>query len=687
MHSFSIYHRIAVPVTILFILLFCGEMAAQQLSLRFFDSVTGYSITPEDILLRDQDGRLFSATPVPSDKNHLLTLPHPGRYTVSTIADGYYPIEATFSLAHHKILQVAFQLDPVTPVTEARAAYLQDHRRADAMFISGFVSDANSGLPLSGARISLPATGQFTFSDERGYFSFYGEPVTPFMTILCEKAGFRSRQYQEITVWMGGDAFFRIRLPPGSGTEIITKGHLSPGETLGDEDCPTCGDAQSTTPGKAAAPVEEATPTPALLRHTIRVGRNCTGTSCTTVEVYTLQTYCRFVLPAEWIPCWGDLSNGMHSLKAGAVAVRTYGSWFVHHPLSPNYDICDNTYCQFFGDTQYSNTNAAVDQTARFVLVDANDAIVRSEYSAENNNSGCGDGWSGTGTSWPCIYDPVCLGQPNNGHGRGMCQWGSIRWANGTVVMPPGYCTEGTPHSFGVKTWDEILTHYYPDYTLVQGATAYILSAAPVPSTVSPGQTFQINYTITAAPAMPIMLGASVAPAGTGNWIDDPANDVKVNVNEGTGVVSRSFHLPGSAAPGLYDLLVALWYDVDNNNQINAGDFNFHSSKFPGALSVTPTGIHISQQQEIPTHFELAQNYPNPFNPSTIIEFSLPRRARVHLKIFDAAGREVSTLVNGELPAGRYQIPWNAVGQPSGIYFYHLQANDFLFTRKMLLVR
>ena len=72
--------------------------------------------------------------------------------------------------------------------------------------------------------------------------------------------------------------------------------------------------------------------------------------------------------------------------------------------------------------------------------------------------------------------------------------------------------------------------------------------------------------------------------------------------------------------------------------------------------------------------FSLSQNYPNPFNPATAIPFSLPSRSFVSLKIFDMAGREVSTLVAEELDAGNYIRHWNAAAMTSGIYFYHLSA-------------
>ena len=676
------------------LLIFPHSLRAQQVTLRFFDSVTGYALSPERVAFYDQDGNVLTpdVADFQDDFSQPYVLPLPGNYTIVVTANGYYQSEAAFVIAKDAPLQIGFHLDPLTPATESTSSYLRQQRRDGVMFFSGFVTDARTGLPLANARIRLLQSQQQTTTDERGYFQLYAPVIQDTITVVCEKEGYISRHYSEITVWEGGDCFFRIRMVPGSGDQFIGKNNrFDEPATAGDTPEENCQDCPAPSPSLVNP---SSLPTPVLLRHTIRVGRNCSGTNCTTVEVYTLQTYCKFVLPAEWIACWGNLSNGIHSLRAGAVAVRTYASWFVYHPLSNNYDICDNTYCQYFGDTQYSNTNTAVDETERYVLINTDEQIVKSEYSAENNDSGCGDGWSGTGTTWPCIYDPVCQGQPNFGHGRGMCQWGSIRWANGTKVLPGAPCTEGNPHGFGTKTWNGILSHYYPDYTLVQGAAAHIVNAVPVPATVSPGQTFRIDYTINAAPAMPVMLGASVAPTGTGNWIDDPANDVKVNADEGVSVVSRFFQLPGNASPGSYDLLVALWYDVDNNDQINSGDFVLHLTKFPEALTVSPTAIDTFPTPTLARRYALFQNYPNPFNPSTTIAFALPRPGRVSLKIFDASGKEVAILVNENLPVGNYRIPWNAQELPSGVYFYRLTVRSpgyatarFTETRKMILTK
>jgi hypothetical protein len=89
----------------------------------------------------------------------------------------------------------------------------------------------------------------------------------------------------------------------------------------------------------------------------------------------------------------------------------------------------------------------------------------------------------------------------------------------------------------------------------------------------------------------------------------------------------------------------------------------------------------------LPSHFELGNNFPNPFNPSTTISFSLPTKSFVTLKLFDALGREVSTLVSEELPVGTYSRQWNAANMSSGIYFYRLQASSFIETKKLVLLR
>lgn len=90
---------------------------------------------------------------------------------------------------------------------------------------------------------------------------------------------------------------------------------------------------------------------------------------------------------------------------------------------------------------------------------------------------------------------------------------------------------------------------------------------------------------------------------------------------------------------------------------------------------------------EVPTNFELSQNYPNPFNPTTNIKFNVSEQSNVKLTVYDALGREVTTLVNSEMSAGTHQVTWNAANIASGIYFYRMEAGDFVTIKKMLLMK
>ncbi|MCK7525595.1 MAG: T9SS type A sorting domain-containing protein [Ignavibacteriales bacterium] len=89
--------------------------------------------------------------------------------------------------------------------------------------------------------------------------------------------------------------------------------------------------------------------------------------------------------------------------------------------------------------------------------------------------------------------------------------------------------------------------------------------------------------------------------------------------------------------------------------------------------------------------YNLFQNFPNPFNPSTVISYQLPIAGKVILKVFDVLAREVATLVNEEKPAGNYEVEFQSallgLQLSSGVYYYQLQAGDYIETKKMTLLK
>lgn len=105
------------------------------------------------------------------------------------------------------------------------------------------------------------------------------------------------------------------------------------------------------------------------------------------------------------------------------------------------------------------------------------------------------------------------------------------------------------------------------------------------------------------------------------------------------------------------------------------------------SMVVQSAATGVSTENSLPAAYGLRQNYPNPFNPATKIEFRIANFGLVTLKIFDALGREVATLVNEPKAPGVYRLTWDAGTLPSGVYFYRLTAGSFTDTKKLVLLR
>jgi len=126
-----------------------------------------------------------------------------------------------------------------------------------------------------------------------------------------------------------------------------------------------------------------------------------------------------------------------------------------------------------------------------------------------------------------------------------------------------------------------------------------------------------------------------------------------------------------------YNYLIWVIYNKDSSG---------NSSLYGKSVQVYNTGISGSGDI-IPKDFSLSQNYPNPFNPNTVIGYTITGNHNVNLKVFDALGKEIITLVNEKQNTGSYTVNFNGEGLPSGIYFYKLEAGDFSETKRMILLK
>lgn len=103
-------------------------------------------------------------------------------------------------------------------------------------------------------------------------------------------------------------------------------------------------------------------------------------------------------------------------------------------------------------------------------------------------------------------------------------------------------------------------------------------------------------------------------------------------------------------------------------------------------FTVSPVGINIISG-EIPKDYKLYNNYPNPFNAQTKFRFQIPKNGLVKLKIYDLSGKEIETLIDGNLTAGSYEINWHSGSLASGVYFYSIETSGFRDVKRAVILK
>src|ERR1035437_1985244 len=178
-------------------------------------------------------------------------------------------------------------------------------------------------------------------------------------------------------------------------------------------------------------------------------------------------------------------------------------------------------------------------------------------------------------------------------------------------------------------------------------------------------------------PANTFIYCLAISPNPTGDAdIFVGTNDEGVLVSNNNGVTWHSANT-GLTDTCVYSIVISGSYLFAGTN-LN-GVWKRQLSELTSVQETTPT--------QIPKHFSLSQNYPNPFNPITIINYQIPKPGLVTLKVYDILGREVTTLVNENKIAGTYDFTFNASRFTSGVYIYQLRVNDFVSSKKMILLK
>lgn len=180
------------------------------------------------------------------------------------------------------------------------------------------------------------------------------------------------------------------------------------------------------------------------------------------------------------------------------------------------------------------------------------------------------------------------------------------------------------------------------------------------------------------------------------NAIRDIAVDLNENVWIGTNLGGLAkfdgtnwtvFDTLNSPLP--VNMIERIFIDKYNNKWITT--FSQQFPNFSGYLLVYNengvTDIDYPIDNLIPNEIKLSQNYPNPFNPTTTINYSIPKTSFVTIKVYDALGKEVKTLVNDERHSGTYKVAFDGSKFASGIYYYRMQAGNIWVTKKLILLK
>ena len=398
------------------------------LSFFVYDSENGYGVPSVIIFTNDKDTFNLKT----DNGGHLMFNGREGKYDITIYAADYNPLQTYFYIEKGICLDIKI-------ILEKQNKTFVEYQKYEYPIIEGYVVDSETGMPLSDVKVTIEDENNIVYTDEKGFFSIMPKKFSiisdPDDEVVRNNITFSKNDYKTekiIDLLIVPDKIkLIIHLHRGEGIIENKKiQHVLDGDMDESENIDSIKYNQEINQNIDFYDVLKDCRATCNIPSTIRVGTNCSGINCTGVTTMSLQYYTESGLDDEWIASWHT-----ESLKAGSIPYRTYGGYYVQHPVSSNYDIASSTSNQVWGSAIYTATKSAAQATTGKILTTSTGTNpVRSEYSAENNYGGssynCSNGYAGGSGSYPCYSDNICSGKSPSGHGRGMCQWGSQRWAN-----------------------------------------------------------------------------------------------------------------------------------------------------------------------------------------------------------------------------------------------------------------
>jgi hypothetical protein len=216
-------------------------------------------------------------------------------------------------------------------------------------------------------------------------------------------------------------------------------------------------------------------------------------------------------------------------------------------------------------------------------------------------------------------------------------------------------------------------------------------------ATISDDWVFTKAVTIAANDSLIFWMQLGTYPCAAGTYYNDSCQVWVSTVQNPTGGIKTKLGTV-VALPSASNV----WQNIKYNLSAFAGQTVYIGFRYNMDLSVDGVMVNIDDifvgnhsgvsniapvNSAIPKSYALLQNYPNPFNPITKINFDIPKSGFVTLKVLNALGKEMVTLVNGVVNPGTYSVDFDGTKLSSGAYFYRLESNGFVSTRKMMLIK
>lgn len=208
-----------------------------------------------------------------------------------------------------------------------------------------------------------------------------------------------------------------------------------------------------------------------------------------------------------------------------------------------------------------------------------------------------------------------------------------------------------------------------------------VITTVTGPATLAPGQVGTYTFSVSRSSGtfstggIDIAVSSGTLGIGSSTGIKILSGEV-VQSTKFSSATTKTFTLTAPSTPGSITI-----YCVGAAGS-NPPAWN-HGTNFTVNVLSGITG----NTEETVTSYSLSQNFPNPFNPTTTISFGIVKSGFVNISVYDITGKFVTELVNCQLTAGKYKTSWDASSIASGVYYYKIQAGDFVEVKKMSLIK